>query len=95
MYKSQSVVGAFLSYYAIRLLARKSILAGGHFLMGVLLFLMAYMTIKREEDMVLIFMCLFIITFQSSSGSLMYIYIAEICRSDSVLGACMLTCMLS
>ena len=32
---------------------------------------------------------------QMSSGSLMFIYIAEISRSDTVMGTCMLTCMVS
>ena len=57
------IIGAILSYYSIGWFSRKAIFVGGHFFMGLFLFICGYLIDQRLEDLTLISLCLFVISF--------------------------------
>ena len=70
------------------------IFIGGHFVMAILLFLVAHFIDTKRADLVLINLCSFIIVYQATQGSAFWIYVAEIVSSDSVMGICLFCQML-
>ena len=83
--------GAILSYYSVSLLTRRAVLVGGHFLMSVLLLLCGHFITIKRHDYVLGCICGFVMLHQLATGTLMYIYVAEVVTSDSVMGLCLFT----
>jgi hypothetical protein len=88
------LVGAILSLWTIRYLSRRAIFIGGHLIMAVLLFAVAYYIDVKRSELVLINLCAFIIVYQATQGSAFWIYVAEIVSSDSVMGICLFCQML-
>ena len=58
-----SIIGAVLSYYSISYFSRKFVFGGGHLIMSILLFLSGYMIMAKQEDVVLIMICVFMVIF--------------------------------
>ena len=88
------VIGAMLSYYTVALFSRRAIFIGGHFLMAVCLFAAAFFIQKKQADLVLLFTCSFIIIFQATQGTVIFIYIAEIVASEVAMGLALFTLMI-
>lgn len=89
------LIGSILSYFTVGLFSRRAIFMGGHFFMGIFLFIIGYLIRIRQAESALLFICLFILAFQTTQGSAFWIYVAEIINSDSVMGACLFCCMLN
>lgn len=66
---------------------------GGHFLMGILMFLTSFYVHHLNHDSALMCILLFIALFQCTQGSALFVYIAEVCESDSVMGICLFITM--
>ena len=87
------MIGACLSYFSITLLSRRALFIGGHFIMCVLMFLTGFYVDMKKHDLALVCILLFIIVFQCTQGTAIFIYISEIVSSDSVMGLCLFTMM--
>ena len=88
-----AVVGAILSYFTTSYFSRRALFIGGHFFMGLLMFATGYFVQTKQHDPALICILLFIMIFQATQGSALFVYIAEICDSDSVMGLCLFILM--
>jgi len=88
-----AVVGAFVSYWSVSMLTRRTLFCGGHFIMGILMFLTSFYVRNLNHDNALICILLFIALFQCTQGSAIFVYIAEVCESDSVMGICLFITM--
>lgn len=87
------LVGAIVSFWSVPYFSRRTIFVGGHLIMGILLFLLGYFIESRKQDLVIFFLCIFLITYQATQGTAYWVYIPEICNSDSVMGICLFTFM--
>lgn len=87
------VVGAIVSFWSVPYFSRRTIFVGGHLIMGILLFLLGYFIESRKQDLVIFFLCIFLITYQATQGTAYWVYIPEICNSDAVMGICLFTFM--
>jgi len=88
-----AVVGAIMSYFTVSYFSRRALFIGGHLLMGILMFLTGYFVQIKQHDPALICILLFILIFQCTQGSALFVYIAEVCDSDSVMGLCLFILM--
>ena len=84
--------GACLSKYTVLHLNRRTILIGGHFLMGIFLFLIAIFIVTKHPDLTIFSMSAFIITFQASNGALFWVYVSDI-GTEATFGLCLFTLM--
>lgn len=57
------LVGAIISFWSCTYLTRRTIFIGGHFLMSMCLFLVAYFIDTKKSDYVLIALCFFIVLY--------------------------------
>lgn len=89
-----SLLGAILSYYTISMFTRRAIFVGGHFIMAALLFISAYFTQIKNVDLVLWTLCAFIIVFQATQGTVIFIYISEIVCSEAAMGLALFVLMI-
>lgn len=55
---------------------------------SVLNFMIAYFVINKRHDAVLYCICVELLLFNASLGSIFWIYLSEIANSDSVMGLC-------
>ena len=88
-----AVIGACMSYFTITLLSRRALFVGGHFIMCVLMFLTGFYVDMKKHDLALVCILLFIVVFQCTQGTAIFIYISEIVSSDSVMGLCLFAMM--
>jgi hypothetical protein len=88
-----AVLGAFLSYFSCSLLSRRVLFVGGHFIMCVLMFMTGNYVENKHHDHALGCILVFILVFQMSQGSALFIYIAEVSNGDSVMGMCLFCLM--
>jgi len=88
-----AVVGAVCSYYTVSWMTRRALFVGGHFIMAVLMLMCGLYCDQKKHDLVLLCICLFVFVFQCTQGSAIFIYIAEVVSSDSVMGLCLFTLM--
>jgi len=82
------LLGAFLSNFTVKNVTRRQVFIGGHTCIGICLLLVAIFTVSNHGNLVLIFMCLFIISLQCSNGSGFWIYAAEVV-CDPAFGICL------
>jgi hypothetical protein len=87
------LIGAVLSFWSVTYFSRRTIFVGGHFIMGVLLFLVGYFIESRQQDLVIFILCIFLTIYQATQGTAFWVYISEICNSDAVMGICLFTLM--
>jgi len=90
-----SLLGAIISYYSIAIFSRRAIFIGGHFIMGVLLCISGYYIHLNQPELVLLSFCSFVVVYQATQGSCMYIYIAEIVVNELAMGLALLCMMLT
>lgn len=90
-----SVLGAILSYYSIAIFTRRAIFIGGHFFMGVLLIMSGYYIKINQPELVLLGFCTFVVIYQSTQGSCLFIYLSEIVVNEVAYGLALFTLMLS
>jgi hypothetical protein len=90
-----SLTGAILSYYSVAIFSRRAIFIGGHFFMGVLLGMSGYYIHIDQPELVLLSFCSFVIVYQASQGSCLFIYIAEIVVNEVAMGLALFTLMLA
>jgi hypothetical protein len=88
-----AVMGALLSYFTVSYFSRRALFIGGHFCLCVLLFMTGNYVENKHHDHALACILVYIIVFQCTTGSAIFIYIAEICDSDSVMGLCLFVLM--
>ena len=88
-----AVIGAMLSYFTVSYFSRRVLFIGGHFIMGVLMFLTGYCVQTKQHDPALSCILMFILIFQCTQGSALFVYIAEVSDSDSVMGMCLFVLM--
>lgn len=81
-------VGAFLSNFTVKYLTRRQVFIVGHTCMGFCLLLVAICTVTNHGNLVLTFMCLFVISLQFSNGSAFWVYAAEVV-CDPAMGICL------
>lgn len=86
-----AVIGAILSYYSVSFFKRKTLFVGGHFIMGALLLMSGYYIHTLKHDLCLLCILIYIMIFQMTTGSLLFIYVSEVVSSDSVMGLCIFT----
>ena len=86
-------LGAFFSNFTVAFLTRRTILIGGHTLMGIFLLLIAIFIVQKNPDATIYSMSAFIISFQSSNGSLFWVYVSDV-GTDAAFGICLFTLML-
>ena len=75
------------------MLSRRTLFVGGHFVMCALLFLMANYVEQKLHDHTLVCILIFILVFQMTQGSALFVYIAEVSDSDSIPGLCLFILM--
>lgn len=63
--------------------------------MGVLLIISGYYIHMQQPELVLLSFCSFVVVYQSTQGSCLYIYIAEIVVNEVSMGLSLLTMMMS
>lgn len=90
-----SLTGAILSYYSIAIFSRRAIFIGGHFFMGVLLVMSGYYIHINQPELVLLTFCSFVVIYQASQGSCMFIYVAEIVVNEVAMGLSLFSLMLT
>ena len=90
-----SLTGAILSYYSIAIFSRRAIFIGGHFFMGVLLMTSGYYIHINQPELVLLSFCSFVVVYQASQGSCMFIYVAEIVVNEVAMGLSLFSLMLA
>jgi len=56
-------IGAILSYYSVSIFSRRTVFVGGHFFMGVLLFLTGYYIHIKQAELVLLSLSSYCIVF--------------------------------
>jgi hypothetical protein len=83
-------VSAALSFLVIRVYGRRPLLLIGHTGIAICHGLVGLLTIYKVNYGVLVFMCLFIVVYEFTSGPLAWIYAAETCP-DVSLGICTYT----
>jgi len=81
-------LGAFNSNFTVKFLTRRQVFLIGHICMGICLLLVAVFTVTKHGNLVLLFMCLFVISLQSSNGSCFWVYAAEVV-CDPAMGICL------
>ena len=62
--------------------------------MAMLLFASAYFVYMKNVDFVLFTLCAFIIVFQATQGTVIFIYISEIVCSEAAMGLALFTLMI-
>lgn len=87
-------VGAVLSYYTVSLLSRRAVFIGGHLCMAVLLFATAYFVQIRQAELVLLTMSSFVVVFQATQGTIIWVYISEVVSSEAAMGLALFTLMM-
>ena len=90
-----SLLGAILSYYSVAIFSRRSIFIGGHFFMGVLMIMSGYYIHINQPELVLLSFCTFVVVYQASQGSCLWIYVAEIVVNEVAMGLALFTLMLA
>jgi len=88
-----AVLGSVISYFTVAMFTRRALFVGGHFIMCILMFMCGFYIDQKRHDSALLCICLFILIFQCTQGSAMFIYVAEVVSSDSVMGMCLFTLM--
>ena len=81
-------IGAFLANFTVYFLSRRQVFLIGHACMGVFLLGVAVFIVEAEGNLVLLSMCFFVISLQSSNGSAFWVYAAEVC-CDAAMGVCL------
>jgi hypothetical protein len=81
-----NMVGAVASFPIVARFGRKPILMWGYIFITIFHMTIGILTILDYNYAVLVFICLFIITYQISTGQIAWIYAAETC-TDISLGA--------
>jgi len=92
---ASGLLGAVLGNFTVKQFSRRGLVIGGHVWMGVCLTLVAITIHLNLFLMALIFMCAFVIVFQSSVGPIFFVYCAETVIG-SVMGICafiLMTCL--
>ena len=80
-------VGAILAAFSVQNLTRRQIFIGGHSIIGVCMLLIGLFDDLNSPNPLLFFMCIAIIIYQCSLGSVFWIYASEVC-TDAALGVC-------
>ena len=90
-----SLFGAMASYYSIALFSRRTIFVGGHLLMGALLVVSGFYIRANQPELVLLSFCSFVVVYQATQGSCLYIYVGEIVANEQAMGLALLTMMVT
>jgi len=90
-----SLLGAILSYYSIAIFSRRAVFIGGHFFMGVLLVMSGYYIRINQPELVLLSFCTFVVIYQSTQGSGLFVYVSEIVVNEVAYGLALFTLMLT
>ena len=90
-----NIIGAMASYYTISMFSRRTIFIGGHLLMGMILCLSGYLMSLKQPDLVLYSLCSFVAVYQSTQGSCLFIYVAEIVVNEIAMGLALFSLMLA
>ena len=85
-------IGAYLGNFTVKLFSRRGLLINSHLVMAIFLSLVGFNVQQSSALWSLVFMCSFIVLFQTSNGSVFFVYCAE-CLVDSVLGFCVFILM--
>jgi len=86
-------LGAFLSNFTVAFLTRRTLLIGGHILMCVFLLMTAIFIVQKNPDATIYSMSAFIICYQSSTGSLLWVYVSDV-GTATAFGFSLFTLML-
>lgn len=90
-----NIIGAIASYYTIKTFSRRVIFIGGHFIMGAVLIVSGYFVYIDQPELVLFGFCTFVAVYQSTQGSCLFIYVAEIVVNEIAMGLALFSLMLA
>lgn len=85
-----TLLGLTLAIPAIRYIGRRWLLIVGHVIMAIFHVLIGVFTVQNLTTETVLFMVLFIITYQISNGPVIWLYVSEVVV-DSALGLCIFT----
>lgn len=90
-----NIFGAIASYYTIKIFSRRMIFIGGHFIMGCVLVISGYFYYMNQPEFVLFGFCTFAAVYQSTQGSCLFIYVAEIVVNEIAMGLALFSLMIA
>ncbi len=85
-----NLVGYVFALPAIRYIGRRWLLIGGHLAMALFHGLVGYCVVNQYNIEVVLFMVLFIMTYEIANGPVIWLYVSEVVV-DSALGICIFT----
>ena len=77
--------GSCGGYFTLQYVSRKNLMLYGHVIMGICLILVAVFVTNNSGLGSLICMCLFVLTYQMTNGTVFWVYVAEVV-TDSAMG---------